>query len=386
MLRKLGIAMTWGCVLSAACSDPRVIDGPEDPSTTSTPGASTTGDPLPDTTTSSTSGGTTSGGTTVALDDATSSGTASTSTGTGGGFIFDLGVIPDLPFDLPPVLDYDCDDLTEPFIMQTELVAPRGYHDVAFDDEGNIIGSDGNSLLKVTYDNEVDVFLPGTGGGVQGMDMLEDGDLLFVNYSELRRVTPDMQNTMVAGGFSGAYGITVGPDQMAYVCTSYGIYRVDPDTGEQEQWLTLPGSQTPRAMVFNLDSTGAYMSTLLEPGSPVYFVEVDEDLDPVGAAVVFANGVGQGYHDGLGIDACGNLYVPDYSSSGLYRVDPDGVVTVLYAEPMSPFNHYGHGLEWGSGIDGWNDHAIYLPQPYDGNTVNEIDLGVPSGSTVRTWN
>ena len=32
-----------------------------------------------------------------------------------------------------------------------------------------------------------------------------------------------------------------------------------------------------------------------------------------------------------------------------------------------------------------NDHAIYLPQPYDNNTVNEVDLGVPSGAEVRTW-
>lgn len=386
MSRRCGIAVTWGCLV-VGCQDPRVIEGETETGSSSTTAVATTGDPPPPGTT--TADPTTSGGTTTtSLDGSTSGGTTSASSGTAG-FIFDVGggmATGNFP-DLPPVLDYDCDDLTEPFIMQTELVAPRGYHDVVFDDDGHIIGYDGNSLLMVTYDDDVDVFLPGVSGGVQGMDKLDDGDILFVtDFGELRRVTPTMQNTLVSAGVSGGYGVTVGPDQLAYVSTYNGVYRVDPDSGDQELWLTLPGGQTPRALVFNLDSTGAYMSTLLEPGSPVYFVEVDGDLDPVGAAVVFATGVGQGYHDGLGIDACGNLYVPDYSTRGLYRVDPDGVVTTLYAQPASPASHYGHGLEWGSGIDGWNDHAIYLPQPYDGNTVNEVDLGVPSGSTVRTWN
>lgn len=306
------------------------------------------------------------------------------------GFLWDVaqGLNVDLGLEeatTGPVIDWDCDELVEPFEMETELIAPRGYHDVWFDDDGHILGWDGNSILSVTYDDMVSVFLPGV-SGVQGMDGLENGDLLFVNFNaELRRVTPDLQQTTVATGLNGAYGMSVGPDQMAYVCTSNGVVRVDPDTGDQSSWVTLPGSATPRAIVFNLDSTGAYMSTLLEPGSPVYFVEVDENLDPSEDPVVYATGVGQGYHDGLGIDACGNLYVPDFSTRGLYRVDTEGNVTTLYTQATSGANHYGHGLDWGSGLDGWNHKAIYLPQPYDGNTVNEIVLGVPSGSYVRTW-
>jgi hypothetical protein len=386
MGRKSGIAVAWAfIVVGAACQrEPVVGEDPTDTgsSTTTAVATTTTGTP-PDTTTT---GATTTGATTTGVDSTSTGGSTAVGSETAG-FVFDVGggmATGNIP-DLPPVLDYDCDDLTVPFITEMELASPRGYHDVYFDQDGHIIGWDGNSLLQVTYDNDVDVFLPGI-NSAQGMDVLENGDLLYVNdFGELRRVTPDPQSTTVATGLSGAYGITVGPDQMAYVCTSNNIRRVDPDTGDQDVWLTLPGSDHPRAMVFNLDSTGAYISTLVFGNSPVYFVELDEDLDPTGPAVIFATNVGQGYHDGLGIDACGNLYVPDYNTSGLYRIDPEGVVTTLYNEGTASFNHYGHGLEWGSGIDGWNDHAIYLPQPYDGHTVNEIDLGVPSGSTVRTW-
>lgn len=388
MKSKLGIGFV-GCAGSlvlalGACQDslvPSVGTSTGEPATSSggpTPTTGTTDDPATTTTAPGTTGDGSSGDT---------SGVGSTGVPS---FLWDVGGGLDL--DLPiedtttgPVIDWDCNALVQPFESETELVGPRGYHDVYFDDEGYIYGWDGNSILQVNYEGEVGVFLPGV-NSAQGMDVLANGDMLYVNdFGEVRRVTPDQQVSTVGTGFNGGYGLTVGPDQMAYVCTSSNVRRLDPDTGESEVWLTLPGGQHPRAIVFNLDSTGAYMSTLLEANSPVYFVEVDDDLNPTGDAVVYANNVGQGYHDGLGIDACGNLYIPDFNTRGLYRVDTEGVVTMMFNTQTSGAQHYGHGLDWGSGVGGWNHKAIYMPQPYDGNTVLEVVLGVPSGSYVRTW-
>jgi hypothetical protein len=85
---------------------------------------------------------------------------------------------------------------------------------------------------------------------------------------------------------------------------------------------------------------------------------------------------GGGFHDALGVDHCGNLYLTDFYDQRLYRVRTDGSVETVLEFPEQV--RYGHGLEWGSGIDGWDDHAIYLPQPYDENTVLEVVIGVPS--------
>jgi hypothetical protein len=64
----------------------------------------------------------------------------------------------------------------------------------------------------------------------------------------------------------------------------------------------------------------------------------------------------------------------------MYRIDPDtGLVQDLLGHMG---NAYGHGAEWGRGIGEWRSDAIYLPQPYDGNTVLEVVIGVP---TARTW-
>lgn len=361
--------------------------------TTGQQDGTTTGDP-------STTSGTTAPATTSTDGESTAAGaetTTSTSTTTGSTseaeaeethqIIFDVGGAGDVSLDDSTtgiVIDWDCDALTMPYESQAELVAPRGYHDVFFDDDGHILGWDGNSLLAVTYDDSASVFLPGV-NSAQAFDKLENGDVVYTNdYGELRRVTPDLVQTTITASVSGAYGVTVGPDQMAYVSTGGAIMRVDPETGETVSWLNTAAIHS-RAMVFNLDSTGVYISTLFSPSDSVYFQPVDDDLQPEGDMVVHASNVGQGYHDGLGIDACGNLYVPDYNTRGLYRVDPEGTVTMMFNQATDGPNHYGHGLEFGSGIDGWNDKAIYLPQPYDGSTVLEVVIGAPSGSLVRTW-
>jgi hypothetical protein len=44
----------------------------------------------------------------------------------------------------------------------------------------------------------------------------------------------------------------------------------------------------------------------------------------------------------------------------------------------SDTSDYGHGIEWGSGVGGWQKNSIYLPQPYDDNTVVRVDVGVPA--------
>jgi SMP-30/Gluconolactonase/LRE-like region len=335
------------------------VDPTTGPATETTPGT-TTGS----TTDESSTGG--SSGTTVA--DSTGSGSSSSGGESSTG----------------ELLDYDCENLVQPFVSEVEIDGARGYHDVYFDGDGHIIGYDGaSSLVQATYDGNVSVFLPGLGSTPQGMDTLVGGDLLLVDDNgELRRVSPDAQSSLVAANFFGAYGVTIGPDEFAYVGFGDTIAKVDPETGDWTEFVNLNGVSA-RVVEFNLDSTMVYISTIAS--GDVYVVPVDAELEATAEPEVFASGVGDSWHDGLTMDACGNLYVPEFWTSGLYRIDPEGVVTTVYDQNSSGFEHYGHGLEWGSGIDGWNDHAVYLPQPYNGNTVNEVVLGVPSASTVRTW-
>ncbi len=283
------------------------------------------------------------------------------------------------------MLDYDCSDLPSGLIEETTFPWARGYHDVVFDLEGNIIGQDAaGNLMKATYDEQQSLWIPNIRSS-EGMDRMPDGSILYGSWDGgLTQVTPDGARVSLVPNAGDIHGITVGPDHKIYYANT-GVYRYDPETGLVQELIPRSSQRGYRHLVFNLDSTRMYIATLAR--GQVWYVDLDEDLNPVGEVMLFATEVGGswgGWHDGIGIDACGNLYVAEYYSGGLYRVSEDATVELLGRKNSG--RDYGHGLEWGSGIGGWKTSALYQPLPYDQNKVKEVLIGVPSGHLVRTWN
>jgi hypothetical protein len=159
------------------------------------------------------------------------------------------------------------------------------------------------------------------------------------------------------------------------------VTRIDPDTGDSETIYRADDGYSVHTVEFNLDSTVLYLATI--GAGDVYALALDADLNPVGDPEVYARDVGTSYHDGIGIDVCGYLYVAEYYSHSLYRIAPDGTV-MTYVDPDS--TTYGHGVRFGHGVGGWRTDAIYQPEPYNNNAVREVIVGVPGGDAVRTWN
>ena len=275
---------------------------------------------------------------------------------------------------------FDCDSVPVVPVSVRELSAPRGYHDVAFDLDGNLIGSDNSTLFKASDDSSSSGWIPGL-GMLQQFDWMPNGDLVVAKESDgtLRRITPGGGQTTIATDVY-AYGVVVGPDEQIYAANNTTLQRIDPNTGERQVLFDPAGwFGGVRVLNFSPDLTQLYMGTSFGNGD-VYVVDLDANLDPTGSVRVLAGGVGQGnYHDSLAVDLCGYLYVADYDTRALYRVSPEGQVQDLLGHMG---NAYGHGAEWGRGIGPWRDDALYLPQPYDGNTVLEVVIGVPTG---RSW-
>jgi len=277
------------------------------------------------------------------------------------------------------VTSVDCASLPSAPSSQQMLDKPRGYHGLAITADGAMIGSDTNSLIKSSYDNVRTTFVPGIGAGEQ-MDWLPNGDLVFAtDDGSLTRIT-------AAGGLVPiatdvfAYGVVLGPDNKIYAVGDWGsrIVRVDPTSGAKEVLLTYDfGKTVPHSIDFSPNGKRMYIGTIGD-GS-VWYVDFDDDMNIVGGqkklATVLGDGQFDGWHDGVGVDACGNLYIPDYTSSSVYKVTPTGEVS-LFSKHDSV--SYPHGLIWGSGQHGWRADALYLPQPYNDNTVLELVIGVPS--------
>lgn len=284
----------------------------------------------------------------------------------------------------------DCSQVPTKPLSVEELQGPRAYHDVAFDKAGNLIGNNNGDLLKTSLGGKPKILLAGI-GTVEGMDSLPNGDLLVVATTDdefttsLLRVTPEGGQEQIASFDFGAYGVRIGPEGSAYVAAGDALYRVDLATKNKKVVPTQFEVWSPRVMDYSPDKKKLYVGTLAfeGEGGTVYVFDLDENYLPVGNPKLFATKVGGGYHDGLSVDACGNVFVADFTETALYRITPDGKVSLYqdwketFVEENSP-SDYGHGIEFGSGVGGWDKRSIFLPQPYDDNTVVRLDIGVPA--------
>lgn len=272
---------------------------------------------------------------------------------------------------------FDCATVSSSPLSTQALGEPRGYHDLAFTEDGWIIGNGtGNSDLIKADGLGTSQVLVNNIGTVQQMVWLPDGDLAVASdqTGAILRVTSSGTVSPISPGV-GAYGLILGPDGKLWAANYSSIMRIDIATGAQDVILSSLPSGMPRVINFNRDFTRLYIGTMSGNGN-LYYLDLDANYDPIAGPQVLANDVGSGaYHDGLGVDICGYIYVPDYSTSAMYRISPSGQVQTYLDGNLT---QYGHGLEWGNGVGPWRSDALYIPQPYNQNHVAEIVIGVPT--------
>ena len=279
----------------------------------------------------------------------------------------------------------DCDAVPDRPPRGERIPGARGYHGLAFDTAGLLVGSDNSSLIRVDRDGDAEVWVPGM-GVLQQMVFLPDGDLLVSGADGgLRRVTPDGGVEVVAPDLH-AYSVLLGPDGGVYSGSTLGaadtaVTRTDLSTGESTVIARLDEGIGARALNFNRDFSTLYIGSAGGLGTGALFaLAMDEDMEPEGDPELFADDLGLGWIDGIAVDACGQLYVPESRSLSLYRVSPYGEVET-YVDWSAAEEGYGHDVVFGSGVGGWSAEALHLPLPYWDNQVKELRIGVPS----RTW-
>ena len=324
----------------AACTEPKPIDIPQEKPPTNPTG----------------------GATGITSPTGTTTGTSVTTGTTPTGLVYDCSLMPEWPTSV--------NNITGP---------ARGYHDIAFTDDGFIVGQDtDDNMIRVNQYGDIELFVAsGQLNILEQFDREANGDLLVAkpSNSSLSRITTAGAVSVLASGFAtngyALYGVTVGPYGNAWVADTDNIYKVDVTTGQK--WAMIGNGFEPKVVNFNHDGSLMYFGTFTD-GGKIWEVPMDTTLmEATAPPVLFADNVGS-WHDGIGVDACGNVYLADYTDNALYRITPTGRVQAI-SDPG--FDAYGHGLRWGNGVGGWRDDAIYQPQPYNSNKVVEVVVEVP---------
>jgi hypothetical protein len=262
----------------------------------------------------------------------------------------------------------------------TELDGPVGAADLAFDAEGHLVGSNTMALFKSTSEGSSNVFVPGLEGRA-ATRYLPNGDLVFVQeeLNTVLLVDPSGGTSVLAAGLHEPFGAAVDLEGLVYLADGDRVMRLDPSTGDQEVFLSNVAGGA-RWVSLDRDYDGLFIGG---QSDTIYRAAIDSEgvgSTPVAFGTIPGDNGSFGdlgpYIDGIGVDACGNVYVAEVSSSMLYRIPAQGGGgSVLVAWDWT---NYGHGIEWGSGIGGWDPLSVYMPQPYDDHSVIQVEIGVPS--------
>jgi sugar lactone lactonase YvrE len=203
----------------------------------------------------------------------------------------------------------------------------------------------------------------------------------------LIRVDPEGQLHVVLTDLDDPNGMTVDPCGNVYI-TDEGagqVLRVDPYTGDYSVLVEgLPGAND---LTFNVDYTRLYVDSFNEEDKTIYYLDIDIETGEHDELTAWVTDLGSGFHDGLRVDACDNVYVCDYCCHGscsdtcIYRISADGIVEPqLVIDPPS-VGMYIPNFEWGGGIGGWDSKTLFLPHGWV-HYVYRIYIGVPSKPTV----
>ena len=176
--------------------------------------------------------------------------------------------------NLPTPPPYSCPP-TDVEITQQLVPGASGYHGLAFDSEGRMVGSDGDSLIRSTSDGQGQLWIPNI-GLVDQLTFLADGDLIAARAEApgLIRITPEGGLSALAEGVI-FYGVQAGPDGLIYAAGPEGVFRVDPSTDATE--VLIPGSSTfsPHTVAFTPD----YSQLIVGVTWPID--AVDSSTDPL---------------------------------------------------------------------------------------------------------
>ncbi|MEE9385682.1 MAG: SMP-30/gluconolactonase/LRE family protein [Nannocystaceae bacterium] len=254
------------------------------------------------------------------------------------------------------------------------------------------IGRDGG-LYGTPHGGSAELLVPGLGGfDSSGLQALANGHLVLADSesNRLLEVTLDGAKDTLLGGLAYPNGVTV--DMRENVCVAEHdagrVHRVVPETGASS--VVAEGLDNPNGLNFDPEYKVLYIGSF--GGGSIHQVEIDaegeasnlrlfveglESDDPGGGS---GGGPGGGWGeegggiDGLGVDACGNVYATEYVAAVIWRITPDGTKEELLR--LSDDSFWIPNLHWGSGYGGWDRQHLYV-MDREKNQVYDIDLGIP---------
>jgi sugar lactone lactonase YvrE len=190
----------------------------------------------------------------------------------------------------------------------------------------------------------------------------------------------DVPTTMRCGderpplnGTSGTEGIVIGPDGAIYFSQAGSVGRIAPDGTRNNRWAVIAGANTMWGLALDTARNRLYA------GSPVTrkIHAVDLSSEPPMVSDFVSNA---GAPNGLTMGPDGFLYYSDFTMGQVYRVDANGMRTVVTAMGIPSANGLAFDAEGNLLVLSYSQGRLYRLTLADGRETGRTMLATGLGS------
>lgn len=275
-----------------------------------------------------------------------------------------------------PELDCTLPSLPRPFTTIQDFTRSEDFD---FDADGYHVSVQNRDLVGNDLSGAFKLISPNIGLQTAGTRVLATGDIVVADSGIGGLVLVDIstggQSTIVTN-MSYPNGLEVDAQNRAYVADQNrgNVRMVDVYSGEQG--IIANGLNNPNGVILSPDEQTLYVGSF--GGGMVYAIDRISDFAFDTPRILYDVGGPNGGFDGINVDACGNVYITEYSTGRVYRVTPDGSRANMIADLPSS---WVPNMRWGNDIGGWDHDLLYVADRNQARLF-ALDIGIPGKTQV----
>jgi sugar lactone lactonase YvrE len=251
----------------------------------------------------------------------------------------------------------DCSTLPPVPVEYETLQDFTRAEDFDFDAQGRHVSIQGRDLIGKTYDGAVSVISPNVGFSTAGTRALVTGDFIVADSGVGGIILVDGDTggqQVIASNFNYPNGVEVDALNRAYVADQDRGKVIMIDIYSGDQGTVAEGLQFPNGVILSPDEQTLYVGSF--GGGKIYAIDRLGDTEWDEERVLYEVGANGGF-DGINVDACGNVYITEYTTGRVYRVTPDGSEARMVVDLPSGWIP---NMRWGHEIGGWRSDILYV--------------------------
>jgi hypothetical protein len=255
----------------------------------------------------------------------------------------------------------------------------NGYgtaEDFDFDVYGHHVSVQSGNILGIDRYGAATPLAVGIGGFTAGTRVLSTGDVLMCDSSVGGLTLVDMATggrSTVISGMSYPNGLEIDTQDRGFVADQSrgAVLMVDVYASPPSAVVVADGLSNPNGVILSPDEQTLYVGSF--GGGMVYAIDRISDTEWDTPRILHQAGANGGF-DGINVDLCGTVYLTEYTTGRIFRIDPSGASAPEQVADVP--SSWIPNMRWGNGVGGWDDTVLFVSDR-NGGRLFGLQVGIP---------